>query len=250
MKKRIFAILLSALLMASATACNYAPDNIPENETESISTETDTINTEEETSQNNFDTSEVWDITVGYKDYLAREICKEMLTTVAVLSKNIDATTIDQINLRKILETLIPTECTLSEFEQVFPNYTITNEFYSDTRGLHIILVQLPFFEEIEFQFHCEIDTHDSRTHQTEFQLIAIVADFSVLFPEYSNLTVDQIEKMGEQISVENGSFLPQIDIRKALCYYRFNGTLNPQNNTIIPQGQVILNPFYYPSIG
>ena len=35
MKKRIFAILLSALLMASATACNYAPDNIPENETES-----------------------------------------------------------------------------------------------------------------------------------------------------------------------------------------------------------------------
>ena len=35
MKKRIFAILLSALLMASATACNYTPDNIPENETES-----------------------------------------------------------------------------------------------------------------------------------------------------------------------------------------------------------------------
>ena len=35
MKKRIWAILLSALLMASATACNYAPDNIPEHETES-----------------------------------------------------------------------------------------------------------------------------------------------------------------------------------------------------------------------
>ena len=39
MKKRIFAILLSALLMASATACNQVPDNIPENETESTAEE-------------------------------------------------------------------------------------------------------------------------------------------------------------------------------------------------------------------
>ena len=62
MKKRIFAILLSALLMASATACNQVPDNIPENETESTTEGTvgNTNEIEEGTSENAPGESEQW----------------------------------------------------------------------------------------------------------------------------------------------------------------------------------------------
>ena len=164
MKKRLFAILLSALLVASMSACSYVSKD------DTIIT-TDENSLDQNKQENNFDTSNAPEITIGYKYYLTQEVCKEMLTTATVLSKNIDETAIDQTNLRKILEMLIPTECTLSEFAQVFPDYTITNEFYSNTKELHTILVKRPLFEEIEFQFHCETDTHDSKTHQTEFQL-------------------------------------------------------------------------------
>ena len=80
--------------------------------------------------------------------------------------------------------------------------------------------------------------------------MIAIASDYSLLFPEYENWSVEDLKENGVGISTEQGSFLMQIIIEKEFSYYNICAEIPTEGTQIAPRGKVVLTPFYYPQKG